>query len=328
MLSLQLEGVYVLSSGTAAGPKETAGPLGSQFDVTYTDYYAGQKSFETGEVVMMGDACKTAIHKAKLKEGEVDLFIAGDLNNQIACSSKVAAIVNSSFLGVYGACSTSMLGAAVGSCFLHSRLIETALVSSTSSFGTAERQFRYPCEYGLPKRNTTTLTVTGSGALVLGRQPTKIKVSEVTFGQAYDVGWDDVNDMGSAMAYAAYETIKNHLHNLNHQASYYDLILTGDLSLIGSKILVDLFAEDGVNLKNHDDCGKIIYSFPEQKVFAGGSGAGCCPLVTYTEMFKRLLLGQYQRILVVATGALHDPTYVYQKKTIPAIAHAICFERN
>ncbi len=328
MLHINFNNVFVASTGTVAGKKEKEGPLGNLFDKSYSNNLLGLKSYETAEAQMMKEANTIALNKLGMKLEDIDILIAGDLNNQIACSSKVSGLINSSFLGVYGACSTSMLATLTGSILVDNGIANNVLVSSTSSFATAERQFRYPIEYGGQKKFTTTYTVTGSGAMLLSSNTSDIKITEGTFGQTFDPNWTDVNDMGSAMSYAAYNTIKSHLLHFNHKANYYDAIITGDLSSIGSKILYDMFKSDGVELNNHLDCGNLIFDREKQNVFAGGSGAACCPLVTYTKIFNELRKGKYKKVLVVATGALHDPIYVFQKKSIPVIAHAVTFERS
>lgn len=326
--SCDVNNVYCTAVGTAVGRKEKEGPLGRYFDIFYSNDKCGEKNYESGEIKLLSDAYASCLKRAKIKREAIDLFIAGDLNNQIACSSKMASSLDNSFIGVYGACATSMLGNAIGSLLLSANYVDNVMVGSTSSFATAERQFRYPQEYGLPKRESVTTTVTGSAVLLLSHKISKVKISKITLGEVCSPSSYDTTDMGTPMALAAYDTILKHLKNNNETFADYDLILTGDLSIVGSCMLKKLFLETGLKLNNHADCGELIYNIKKQKVFSGGSGAACCPLVTYTYIFDKIIRGVFKRVLVVATGALHAPIYVYQKKTIPTIAHAIVFERN
>lgn len=325
MLASKLQKTYVLTTGTVAGPKEGKGPFGTDFDLVFKDYYYGTRNFESAEEKALKEAANIALTKAKLQS--TDIFISGDLNNQIYASSKVASKFDSSYLGLFGACSTSMLGVGIASLLIEKDLVKNALISTSSLLPASERQFRYPNEYGLQKKAETTITASGAASIILSNTPSRIKITEVSIGGAKDTGFDDVKDLGTAMSYAAFDTIKNHLNYFDHHASYYDLILTGDLSFYGSKVLEELFISEGIKLNNHQDSGLLLYA-KDENVFAGGSGAACCPLVTYTHIFKELKLGRLNRVLVVATGALHNPVSVFQKKAIPAVAHAVVFERS
>lgn len=320
--------VYCQAVGTAVGRREKDGPLGSMFDSAFDDDRCGEKTYESGELRLFGTALEHCLRKAHLEPAAVDLLVAGDLNNQLACSSKGASYTDIPFAGVYGACATSMLGNALGALLIEAGQAQNVLVGATSSFGTSERQFRYPQEYGLPKKESTTTTVTGSAFALLSTKESKVRLGALTIGEVTSPASYDVTDMGTPMALAAYKTIKDHLDNRHETLFDYDLILTGDLSKVGSSMLRSLFAEDGQKLFNHSDCGELIFDLQRQKVYSGGSGTACCPLVTYTYIFDKLIRGVFHKVLVVATGALHDPVYVWQKKTIPTVAHAIVFERN
>ena len=197
---------------------------------------------------------------------------------------------------------------------------------TSSNYGSSERQFRYPLEYGIFKRDTTTITVSGSGACILSQDRSKIKVNACTFGKVEDVKWDNVNDMGTPMAYAAYHVISAHLKNRNLSSGDYDLILTGDLSNLGSKVLKDLFEYEKNPLKNHIDSGSLIYNQKDKTKFMGGSGAGCIALATFGYVFDKMASYQIKKVLLVGTGALHSATSAQQKKVIPVIAHAIELE--
>ncbi|MCY9383125.1 stage V sporulation protein AD [Bacillus inaquosorum] len=319
--------LFVNSAGTAAGPKEKDGPLGSLYDKTYDEMHCNQKSWEMAERQLMEDAVNAALQKSNLKKDEIDLLLAGDLLNQNVTANYVARHLKIPFLCMFGACSTSMETVAVASALVDGGFAKRALAATSSHNATAERQFRYPTEYGGQKPDTATSTVTGSGAVVISQTPGDIQITSATVGKVSDLGITDPFDMGSAMAPAAADTIKQHFKDLNRTADDYDLILTGDLSGVGSPIVKDILKEDGYPVgTKHDDCGLLVYT-PDQQVFAGGSGCACSAVVTYSHIFKQLREGKLNRVFVVATGALLSPTMVQQKETIPTIAHGVVFER-
>ncbi|MBU8681688.1 stage V sporulation protein AD [Bacillus haynesii] len=319
--------LFVNSSGTAVGPKEKEGPLGHLFDKTYDEMHCNQKNWEMAERKLMEDAVQSALSKQNLKKEDIDIFLAGDLLNQNVTANYVARHLKIPFLCLFGACSTSMESIAISSALIDGGFAKRALAATSSHNATAERQFRYPTEYGGQKPGTATSTVTGSGAVVLSQQPGGIKITSATVGRVIDLGITDSQDMGSAMAPAAADTIKQHLEDLGRTPDDYDLILTGDLSGVGSPILKDLLKEEGINVgTKHNDCGLMIYT-PDQQVFAGGSGCACSAVVTFAHIFKEIEAGRLNRVLVVATGALLSPTIIQQKESIPCIAHGVVFER-
>ncbi|EMI12137.1 stage v sporulation protein ad [Bacillus stratosphericus LAMA 585] len=286
-----------------------------------------QKNWEMAERQLMDDAISMALSKANLQKSDIDLLLAGDLLNQNVTANYVARELKIPFLCLFGACSTSMESVAIASALVDGGFANRALAATSSHNATAERQFRNPTEYGGQKPDTATSTVTGSGAVVISQEPSQIQITSATVGRVMDLGITDPFDMGSAMAPAAADTIKQHLEDLGRTVDDYDLILTGDLSGIGSPILKDLLKEDGIQLgRKHDDCGLIIYT-PDQNVFAGGSGCACSAVVTFSHIFQEMKAGNLQRVLVVATGALLSPMMVQQKETIPTIAHGVVFER-
>ncbi|MDF2700654.1 MAG: stage sporulation protein [Haloplasmataceae bacterium] len=319
--------VYLKSTGTSVGPLEKAGPLGEYFDRSYEDNYCKEKTWESAEQRLLDDSITIAITKSGLKQDDIDLALAGDLINQNVISNYVMRNYDIPFLGMYGACSTSMETLLTASLLIDSKNFSNILVAVSSHNATAERQYRYPTEYGVKRAESSTFTVTGSGAAIVSNQKSNIRIASVTVGKVIDANQSDPNDMGSAMAPAASDTIIRHLNERGVNPEYYDMIVTGDLSKVGSKILVDIMKEEGFDLSNiHDDCGKLIYS-EDQPVFAGGSGCACSAVVTYG-YFKNLFDNKkLNRILVVATGALLNPTILLQNETIPCIAHAVALER-
>ena len=315
--------VFLLEAATAVGQVESQGPLKDYFDLSYDDPYCGQKSWEQAESQLMRSAIQKVINKAGINENDISVSFAGDLVNQIVPTHYVFRETNIPFFGIYGACSTSMESLLLSSIFVDSNNAQIALAATSSHNSSAERQYRNPTEYGGPKPDTAQYTVTGSGVALVSHKKTNIRIESGTAGFIVDAAQKNVNDMGTAMAPAAAQTIKQHFQDLGIDPSYYDLILTGDLATCGSPILIDILKSEGYDIsKQHNDCGKLIFS-KEQPVFSGGSGCGCCAVVTYGYIKKLLEEKKLKRVLVVATGALLNPLIVQQKETIPCIAHAV-----
>ena len=308
--------LYIISRSTVAGEKEKQGPLGKFFDYYYLDQMAGKDSYEKGESKMIKMAIDIALKKAKLSKSNVELIVGGDLTSQLSSSN------------VYGACSTSILSTIVASSFVDNGLVNNALSFASSNYGSAERQFRYPNEYGVKKKQTATTTVTGCGTIILSKEKSKIKVVSSTIGQVINVNWDNINDMGSAMAYAAFDTIINHLKNTKTTPECYDLILTGDLSNVGSKVLYDLFKSDGIELNNYQDAGNLIFDIEKQNdIYSGGSGCACLALTSYGYILDLMIEKKLKDVLLIGTGCLHSKISTAQKEKIPVIAHLIHLRR-
>ena len=324
--SIIFNNVYVVNSATVAGLIEKQGPLGKYFDNTYDDLYCGCKTFEKAEQKMLKEAIDLVLKKSKLHDKDVDIMFGGDLLNQITSSTYVSRDYKIPLIGTYGACSSSMLTLALASSYVEAGFANKALAFTSSHNATAERQYRYPNEYGVQKPDTTTYTATGAGTIVVSNVISDIKVTSATFGEVTDYEVNDANNMGVAMAPAAYSTLKKHFKDLNRDPSYYDLILTGDLSTYGKRIILELFKKDNIKLSNYDDCGLIIYDRVNQNVFAGGSGCACCALTTYGYILEKMRKRELKKVLVVATGALLSPTLIQQKESIPCIAHAVSLE--
>ncbi|GGE54556.1 stage V sporulation protein AD [Priestia taiwanensis] len=319
--------VYVNETGTAVGPDEAQGPLASKFDKTYEDLYCGEDSWELAERTLMRDAVNHCLQKANVTIDDVDVMLAGDLLNQNVTANYLAREMQVPFLCMFGACSTSMETLAVASALIDAGFAKKAIAATSSHNATAERQFRYPTEYGGQKPDSATFTVSGSGAALVSTEKSAIKVTSATIGKVQDLGLTDPFDMGSAMAPAAADTIKQHFEDLDRKPSDYDLIVTGDLSKVGQPICKRMLQDEGYDMGDrYTDCGLLIYN-PDQEVFAGGSGCACCAVVTYAHLIDEMKKGTYNRVLVVATGALLSPTMIQQKETIPTIAHGVVLER-
>jgi stage V sporulation protein AD len=318
----------IIASAAVGGPYEAKGPLASDFDLLHGDIRLGQDSFEKAEQKLQEQACETAIKKAKMKKEDVQFLFSGDLINQIVPSSFSARTLSIPYLGLYGACSTSMEGLSLASLLIDSKFAKNALVCVSSHNAAAEKQYRYPTEYGSQKPPTAQWTVTGSGAALVSDQGEGPKVEASTIGRVIDMGLSDPFNMGAAMAPAAVDTIEAHFRDLGRDPSYYDLIATGDLGRVGHRIAGDLLKKHGLNIPEEifTDCGILIYKEDQPVVLAGGSGCGCCAVTTYGHFLNRMRKGELRRILVIATGALLSPMSYQQKESIPCIAHAVSIE--
>lgn len=326
--SYKFSNVYVGDTGVTVGPKEKAGPLLEYFDFAYDDLYCSQKTWDKAEIQLLKDSIRYCLNKNNLGISDIDIFIGGDLNNQITCANYTLRDYDVPFFGIFGACSTSMQGVIMGGMLLEAGYGKNILVATSSHNASSEKQYRYPTEYGGQKPISVTSTVTGAGVALLTTKPTNIKVTRGTIGRVVDAKFTDPNDLGRAMAPAAYATLKQHFLDFNVTPDSYDLIVTGDLSYYGKEMLIKLFEEDGIDIKdNYNDCGLIIYDRETQDVNAGASGCACCATVTYGYLLQKLKAKTYKRILVCATGALHNPVILAQKESIPGIAYAVCFER-
>ena len=321
--------VYIQDTATVAGPYEKKGPLKRYFDKTFDNLYYDEESWEKAEIKSVKESLKLLYKKAGLKRKEVDVILGGDLQNQIAATTYGAYNFSKCFLGLYGACSTSVEAMIIGSILIESKKVKNAIATVSSHNMSAEKQFRNPTEYGAPKPKSATFTSTGSASILLTKEKTDIKVESSTIGQIIDLNQNDPNDMGKVMAPAAIDTIKRHLKDLNRKPDYYDLIVTGDLGVYGKEILKDYMLEEyDINLENnYNDCGVMLYDLTKQKeCLAGGSGPVCSALVLSGYIYHEMKKKNLKKVLIVATGALFSPTMVYQKENIYSIANAISLE--
>ena len=327
-MTKKFNNVYIKDSYTIAGVYEKDGPIKEYFDFIYDkDLYYGCDTFEKAEEKMLSNSISKLISRAKLIDSDIDYIISGDLQNQIASSDYAMRDFNIPFLGIFSACATFGEGLGIAANFIEGKMAKNIIVSTSSHNMVAERQFRNPTEYGAPKKKTSTFTSTGAASILLTNQKSKIKLTSVTFGIVQDKGITDVNNMGAVMAIAAADTIKRHLKDLNIKPDYYDLILTGDLGIYGKEILIEYLKDQKIDIsKNYNDCGLILYDRNKQNVFAGASGPCSSALTLSSYILKEMANGKYQKVLIVPTGAIFSPTRVFQKDSIPSIAHAISLE--
>ena len=317
----------VISSSAVGGPFESSCLLADDFDQFASDLWLGEDSFEKAEVKLLELACEKALEKANLKSEDINFLLSGDLDNQITSSSFAARGLRIPYLGVFGACSTSMESLALAGKILDNNGADYVMAATASHNAAAEKQFRYPTEYGAQKPPTAQWTVTGAGAVIIGKEGNGPQIVSATIGKVVDMGISDPFNMGAAMAPAAVDTIETHFKEMNIEPDYYDLIATGDLGFTGFDIARDLFRKKGIHLKDnlYTDCGMLIYG-DDPRVFSGASGCACSATVTYGHFMNRMKRGELKRILIVATGALLSPMSYQQKESIPGIAHAVSLE--
>lgn len=314
----------IVGFASVAGKFESQGPLGKAFDKIIYDSYDGLDTYEQAESRFQSEAVTEALTKAKIKAEEVDCIFAGDLLNQCVGSSYGLIDFGIPYLGQYGACSTMAQGLIMASVFVESGAAKTAMCVTSSHFCSAERQYRFPLEYGGVRTPTAQWTVTGSGSCVLKNAKKGPCIARATVGRIVDLGVKDANNMGAAMAPAAAQTLKNYFDDTGTSPHDYDLILTGDLGEVGSKSLYDLLLLEDIDIRNrHNDCGLMIFDRNKQDVHAGGSGCGCAASVFCSKILSDLSSGIYNNILFMATGALMSPTTCGQGATIPSIAHLV-----
>lgn len=322
MASIKFNNIYLKDWLTIAGPLESNSKL-KKIDYKMNDYYYGESTFEKTEAKMQSMVIENLLIKNKLIRKDIDLLVGGDLLNQITATSYASVNSPISLIGVYSACATFPEILIVGSMFLQDKKMKNILGVTSSHNLSAERQFRYPVEYGSPKPHTSTFTTTAAISTLLTKEVGKIKIESATIGKVTDLGVTDCNNLGAAMVPAAAKTLSEHLSDLKRDINYYDIILTGDLGLVGSDILKEYCNINyNLNLKKHLDAGSELY-LKNQETYSGGSGPTCLPLVLFN---KILVSSKYKKILIIGTGALHSPTFLNQKSSIPAIAHAVSLE--
>lgn len=317
----------IASRSTVGGPFEANGKIADDFDILHEDLWIGQDSYEKAEKVMLEEAMLRTTEKANITKDDVQFIIAGNLINQLTPVNFAARTVGAPYFGIFGACSTSMEGLALAALIVNTKHGDNVLTGAVSHNATAERQFRYPTEYGGQKPPTAQWTVTGAGVALIASEGEGPYVTSATIGRIVDMGMSDPFNMGGAMAPAAVDTIEAHIRDTRKDIDEYDLIVTGDLGKIGRDVSLELFKKHGIDIDEakYQDCGLMIYS-DDQEVFAGASGAGCSAVVVYGHLLNRMKKGELKKILVVATGALMSPLSYQQKETIPCIAHAVSIE--
>lgn len=318
----------VVGYAAVVGKKEGEGPYASYYDQCHNDTTLGESSWEKAESRMQNEAVNIALRKANLKNTDIDCIFAGDLLNQCISSTFGLKSLDIPFLGQFGACSTMAQTLGIASLFVESGAAGRAAAVTSSHFCSAERQYRYPLEYGGQRTPTAQWTATASGAVLLGKRQdnmaAKIGLKAVTFGKIMDFGVKDANNMGAAMAPAAAQTLMDFLSDTGTAPQDYDLILTGDLGFVGSELMEEIMQKDNIDIKSvHNDCGMMIYDREKQDVHAGGSGCGCSAAILCSAILQQMEAGQLHKVLFLGTGALMSPTSSQQGESIPSVAHLI-----
>ena len=325
----------IIAASSIAGKKESEGPLGGLFDVIQEDPMLGKKSWEEAESELIKEAAEKVLQKAGLKNSDIRYLVGGDLLGQLIATSFGIADLEIPILGIYGACSTMGEAMSVGAILVEGGFADRVMAITSSHFAGAEKQFRFPLDYGNQRPYSATWTVTGSGAVIIADRnhynqvasEPSIVIKGVTVGKIVDYGLKDSMNMGAAMAPAAFETIKQNFQDLGVEPSYYDKIITGDLGYVGSDILKDLMNEIKYDISaNHMDCGIEIFDKDNQDTHAGGSGCGCSAITFGSYIFRNLKERKWKRVLFIPTGALLSQVSFNEGKTVPGIAHAVIIE--
>lgn len=318
---------YIVSSGSIVGKKEAEGPLGALFDRMDEQDLFGENTWEAAESKMQKEACLIALGKAGLGPEKVRYLYGGDLLRQGIATSMGVEELQIPMFGLYGACSTSGEALALSSMSVAAGYGEYMLAVTSSHFGSAEKEFRFPLGYANQRPLSSQWTVTGSGAFLVGTKKSHVKISGVTVGKIVDYGLKDSQNMGACMAPAACDTIIRNLEDFGRKESDYDRIFTGDLGYVGQSILFDLMRKQGKDIKqNHSDCGMIIFDQQTQGTNAGGSGCGCAAVTLSSYILPRIESGEWKRVLFVPTGALMSTVSYNEGESVPGIAHGIVLE--
>ena len=322
--TIRLEKPVAIAATAAVGSRmEKEGPLGAEFDRLVEDSSFGEKSWEKAETKMQTLAIELALQKGNTTAEQVDVILGGDLLNQCIASAYAVREQGRPFLGLYGACSTMAESLTLASLLVESGAARKALAVTSSHFCSSERQFRFPLDYGGVRTPTAQHTATAAGAALVGMAG-PITVREVCIGRVVDLGVTDMNNMGAAMAPAAWDTLRQYFTDTGTSPADYDKIITGDLAQVGSDLLVRLAAEENCDLRpRYTDCGLMLYERKKQQVDAGASGCGCSAAVMCAHFLPAMQQGKYRNILFMATGALMSPTACQQGESIPGIAHLL-----
>ncbi|MBO5453282.1 MAG: stage V sporulation protein AD [Clostridia bacterium] len=318
----------ILETASIAGQKESEGPLGCYFDCVITDGRFNEKSWEKAESKMQRQAVGILLEKTKKANSDIDFIFGGDLLNQCVGTSFGLLDYSIPFFGLYGACSTFCEGLCLSAMAVDGGFAHNVIAVTSSHFCSSERQFRFPLEYGGQRTPSAQWTVTASGAAMVCADEGNFAITAITPGKIVDKGIKDANNMGAAMAPAAVDTLIKHFTDRQIDENYYDLVITGDLGVVGSSIVSEQLENAGLVLGNrYTDCGKEIFDIEKQDVHAGGSGCGCCASVFSGYIFKKMQEGNLNKVLVCATGALMSTTSTFQGDSIPGVAHAVAVER-
>ena len=322
--------VYFESYAAVGGFEEGRGPLGEHFDLIDEKDLFGMKTWERAEGEMSRLALNLALKKKNLSPNDLNVLVAGDLQNQCVASSGGLFTFGVPFLGLYGACSTCTESLLVLTSMLTTSKNYTRGASVTSSHNcAAERQFRTPIEYGGQRAPTSQWTATASGAFVLSKIPSRAKITAFMPGKIIDGYTKDQSNMGAAMALSAFDSISRFFEE--NDPDSFDLILTGDLGKVGSSVLESLLSDNltkyGTKLATlHKDAGLLLYDINERDVHSGASGCGCSASVLSTYVLPMVESGEISKMLLLSTGALMSTSSVSQGDNILGVTPLIQIE--
>jgi len=316
--------ILIESFASVVGKKEGEGPLGKYFDEIIEDSHFGKETWEQAESRFQLEAVSLAIKKVGLTKEDIHLICSGDLINQCIGSTYGLRELGIPYLGIYGACSTMAEGIIISSLITESGAAMRSAAVTSSHFSTAERQFRFPLSYGGQRTPTSQWTCTASGAVIISKNNGQAEICGGCIGKIADMGINDINNMGSAMAPAAAETIRRYLESTSTSPADYDFIVTGDLGLVGSTLLKEILLKQNIDISSvHKDCGKLIFDPDDKDTHCGGSGCGCSASVLCGYFLPMLERGEIKNMLFTATGALMSPLSLQQGESIPTIAHLV-----
>ena len=327
----------VLAAASVVGKKEGEGPLGDYFDRIETDPMLGKKTWEQAESELQTRTTSLVIEKSGLKKEDIRYYFGGDLLAQLIATSFGVMDMEFPMFGIYGACSTMGEAMGLGSMVVDGGFADHIVVTASSHFASAEKQFRFPLEYGNQRPYSATWTVTGCGSVVIsnntgnkrikGKKPLA-RITGMTAGKIVDMQFKDSMNMGAAMAMAAMDTILTNFHDLEVNETYYDRIITGDLGQVGKRLLLDYLVKAGYDIESrYMDCGIEIFDEATQDTHAGGSGCGCSASVLCGYILPKIRDGVWKRVLFIPTGALLSTVSFNEGQSVPGIAHAVILEK-
>jgi len=326
---------YIIAAASVAGKKEGEGPLGAFFDVIEEDGFVGKNSWEEAESQLIKEAATKVLEKAGLSSKDIRYLVGGDLLGQLIATSFGVAELEIPLLGIYGACSTMGEALSIGAMLVEGGYADKVMAITSSHFAGAEKQFRFPLDYGNQRPYAASWTVTGSGAVIIApkgngknnKDESDIIITGITTGKIVDYGIKDAMNMGAAMAPAAFETILQNFEDFGVKPDWYDKIITGDLGYVGKDLLIELLKEKGYDISgNHMDCGIEIFDQESQDTHSGGSGCGCSAITLTSYIFRQMKQNTWNRILFVPTGALLSTVSFNEGNAVPGIAHAVILE--
>lgn len=327
----------ILAAASVVGKKEGEGPLGEYFDRVEIDPMLGKKTWEQAESELQTRTTSLVIEKSGLKKEDIRYYFGGDLLAQLIATSFGVMDMEFPMFGIYGACSTMGEAMGLGSMVVDGGFADHIVVTASSHFASAEKQFRFPLEYGNQRPYSATWTVTGCGSVVIssntgnkrikGKKPLA-KITGMTTGKIVDMQFKDSMNMGAAMAMAAMDTILTNFRDLEVNETYYDRIITGDLGQVGKRLLLDYLVKSGYDIENrYMDCGIEIFDEATQDTHAGGSGCGCSASVLCGYILPKIRDGVWKRVLFIPTGALLSTVSFNEGQSVPGIAHAVILEK-